>query len=115
MSFLNTNVYLGCTGVGIFGNAPDDSTMSVWGDDRTTAWRYTALNIAGWIPGLNILSGAYYILAGCYCDPSLRKGLIARGITHISQAGVLLAPVEIGISLARAVREYLRNRHPHPA
>jgi hypothetical protein len=68
----------------------------------------TALNIAGWIPGPSIVSGAVRTLAGLRIlsgrsrsKKRLGTTWIVRGIAEMCCLGFVLAPVDIGCTAAR--------------
>ena len=102
-------------GVGLFSES-NSRIWSVCSSNRTTremALAVTAFNIAGWIPAISTIIGiARVVLAFVIERPFDSKlTLITRGVIEIAQIGsAVLAPLDIGFSLARAVRVYLKNR-----
>ena len=79
----------------------------------------TTLNVVGWIPVASIVTGAIRSVVGAHMVANnssqskkmLGKAWIARGISEMCCVGFVMAPVDIGCSAARAVRDQPRRSY----
>jgi hypothetical protein len=120
MAILNNNDFFVATGVGLFGDwenhcdTPISCGSSEAGkEEKICARCLTALNAAGWIPGISLIAGIFSIVLGGIAakgKPSLAAVLILRGVLQVAQVGIILAPFDIGFSLVRLVREHMKQR-----
>ncbi len=114
---LDGPVLLGC-GIGNFGKT---IRKSVDADEMSLFLSLT--NIGGYIPLIGIISGIAHIMLGEIivhepdASPDERTSgrvFIIRGLLEILGVGGVLAPIDIGCSIARLVREHL-NKKPSPS
>jgi hypothetical protein len=105
MSIVNTSPFLGPMGVWNFGDGEEEEVGH--------SYRMSAINIAGWFPVVNIISGIAAVILGVRCfreaessdEKKFAAAIIARGILQICQLGFLFAPVDLVCSVIRSYRE----------
>jgi hypothetical protein len=94
---------LGTLGIGKFSNDFDESSRTI----------HSLANIGGYIPIIGLITGIFRIIFGVHglgcADENVRaasKVMICRGILESLGLGILMAPVDIGCSLARLVKDH---------
>jgi hypothetical protein len=76
--------------------------------DESLKTKVTLMNIAGWIPGIGALVGAYRIYLGASIHKESNKAsvsvpFVARGLAEILCLGPLLMLIDVVITLARLI------------
>jgi hypothetical protein len=106
MSFDLDGPLFGSFGIGKFGP---------WASDEECR-SFSEANTAGYLPILGLLPGTFRLVVGVpyYRDENstlriVSRVFIVRGIVECLGAGIFFAPIDIGCSLARLVREYRDN------